>query len=338
LTCVFVWQLLKDNGAAGIAALHAKDAKIELEDSLASNLRGQTSQPQMVTVVPSSGLDGIQAPVARPTIQSLKLGNLADRPQPDVIFGRDSKLLTASGSLGMETVLLIIASDRPNYLQRTLAAVVKYHPRDAVPIVISEDGNDGQVQRVVDSARISLSAGSHLPFRHWHRPNDRSQKFENGYFRLAEHFRWALSEVFHDVSVRRVIILEEDIEVAPDFFEFFGAVAPLLEADKSLLAASAFNDNGFKGLVKDNKQLYRSDFFPGLGWMMTRYGPFVYCAYSLRRSMLRNLWEELAGKWPKAYWDDWLREVLVYLVVYDICYLSTAFAAQATPRPPHYSS
>ncbi len=38
----------------------------------------------------------------------------------------------------------------------------------------------------------------------------------------------------------------------------------------SLVAASAWNDNGVKGLVKDSKALYRSDFFPGLGWMMPR--------------------------------------------------------------------
>lgn len=38
-------------------------------------------------------------------------------------------------------------------------------------------------------------------------------------------------------------------------------------------------------------QLYRSDFFPGLGWMMTQ-----------------QLWSELSPKWPEKYWDDWMRE------------------------------
>jgi hypothetical protein len=36
-------------------------------------------------------------------------------------------------------------------------------------------------------------------------------------------------------------------------------------------AISAWNDNGQKRFVKDEKYLYRSDFFPGLGWMMPRY-------------------------------------------------------------------
>lgn len=45
------------------------------------------------------------------------------------------------------------------------------------------------------------------------------------------------------------------------------------------------------GLVRDPTALYRSDFFPGLGWMMPL-----------------RIWNELSIKWPKAYWDDWLRE------------------------------
>ncbi len=134
-------------------------------------------------------------------------------------------------------------------------------------------------------------------------------------------------------AVNRVIILEEDLEIAPDFFEYFAATSPLLDNDPTLLTISAWNDNGFASLVQDEQQLYRSDFFPGLGWMMTR-----------------KLWDELEPKWPglihlfchlpchptrlthshthplthsltyspthslthslpaEAYWDDWLRE------------------------------
>jgi hypothetical protein len=70
---------------------------------------------------------------------------------------------------------------------------------------------------------------------------------------------------------KRVIILEEDLQISSDFFEFFVAITPLLDSDDTLLAASAWNDNGIQGMVKDNTALYRSDFFPGLGWMMPRY-------------------------------------------------------------------
>lgn len=42
----------------------------------------------------------------------------------------------------------------------------------------------------------------------------------------------------------------------------------------------------------DPSRVLRSDFFPGLGWLMNR-----------------KLWtNELSIKWPDGYWDDWLRE------------------------------
>lgn len=114
------------------------------------------------------------------------------------------------------------------------------------------------------------------------------------------HYGWALNEVFHGatyknvipVPSKRVIVLEEDIHIAPDFFAYFQATARILDKDASLLAISAFNDNGFHSKVSNATRVLRSDFFPGLGWMMNR-----------------ELWDtELAAKWPSGYWDDWLRE------------------------------
>ena len=44
-------------------------------------------------------------------------------------------------------------------------------------------------------------------------------------------------------------------------------------------------------MVQGNDILYRSDFFPGLGWMIKK-----------------PLWDELRPKWPLGFWDDWMRE------------------------------
>ena len=59
------------------------------------------------------------------------------------------------------------------------------------------------------------------------------------------------------------------MELAPDFFGYFTATAPLLDADDSLLCASSWNDHGQAALVRDATRLLRTDFFPGLGWMLT---------------------------------------------------------------------
>lgn len=77
----------------------------------------------------------------------------------------------------------------------------------------------------------------------------------------------------------------DDLDIAPDFYEYFLGTYPLLVNDSSLWCVSAWNDNGKAGLVDEHAPhlLYRTDFFPGLGWMLTR-----------------DLWLELASKWPKS--------------------------------------
>ena len=37
--------------------------------------------------------------------------------------------------------------------------------------------------------------------------------------------------------------------------------------------------------------LHRSDFFPGLGWLLTK-----------------TVWNEIKTNWPKGFWDDWMRK------------------------------
>lgn len=52
-----------------------------------------------------------------------------------------------------------------------------------------------------------------------------------------------------------------------------------------LRCVSAWNDNGKANLIDAShpELLYRTDFFPGLGWMLTK-----------------DLWRELSVKWPKS--------------------------------------
>ena len=85
-----------------------------------------------------------------------------------------------------------------------------------------------------------------------------------GYAYLAVHYGWALGQIFDEPSgYEGVVILEEDIEVAPDFYPYFAATAPLLYMDPTLLCVSAFNDNGQPQYASDAAAVYRSDFFPG---------------------------------------------------------------------------
>ena len=194
-------------------------------------------------------------------------------------------------SSGGQSPLLMFTCRRAEYLRQTLEDVLRYLPRDddcriACPLIVSQDGNDESVAQVVSEFQDRYPEISILHWKH------STKKEPTPYHALARHYEWALKRVFAMQNTQRVIILEEDLHISPDFFSYFETMAPLLDSDETLLAVSAFNDNGIRATVKDPTRVLRSDFFPGLGWMMTK-----------------RLWEkELAPKWPKAYWDDWLRE------------------------------
>ena len=205
----------------------------------------------------------------------------------------------ATPKLGADTVLLVIAFERAESLRRSLGSVLRHHPCGSGPrVVVSQDGGR-ETPRWREAKEEILAAQSYLakkcgpalaPMRVV--VHDQTGGGD-GYHKLARHFGAAFADAFDDAT-RRVIVLEEDLEVAPDFFDFFAAVAPALDGDATLLAASAWNDNGVRGRVDvalDASAVVRSDFFGGLGWMITA-----------------DVWAELAPKWPEAYWDDWLRE------------------------------
>ncbi len=113
----------------------------------------------------------------------------------------------------------------------------------------------------------------------------------------------------------------DDLDISPDFFEYFAATYPILHNDPTLWCVSAWNDNGKSEVVENNaglysslplvdfcmfwlatvdflvifvgvkcchcvmcaELLYRTDFFPGLGWMLEK-----------------RVWSVLESKWPAA--------------------------------------
>jgi alpha-1,3-mannosyl-glycoprotein beta-1,2-N-acetylglucosaminyltransferase len=70
--------------------------------------------------------------------------------------------------------------------------------------------------------------------------------------------------------------VEDDLLFSPDFYQYFVSTSPVLDEDSSVLLISAWNDNGFKGLVADPFELRRTDYFPGLGWLLPRHDRIVF--------------------------------------------------------------
>ncbi|CAL4963264.1 unnamed protein product [Urochloa decumbens] len=184
--------------------------------------------------------------------------------------------------------VVIMACNRPDYLERTVESILKYQTSVAskFPLFISQDGTNGAVKKkALDYKQITYMQHVDLKPVQTERPGELT-----AYYKIAKHYKWALDELFIKHNFARVVILEDDMVIAPDFFDYFEAAAKLLDNDKTIMAVSSWNDNGQKQFVNDPKALYRSDFFPGLGWMLTK-----------------STWIELSPKWPKAYWDDWVR-------------------------------
>lgn len=190
-------------------------------------------------------------------------------------------------------VVVVIAHDRPDLLQTCLDALVHQKDVNSVSLAVSLDDHksfskmDAVVRRAGGGVRIQL----------WHKPADWNHAKESVQWesvsKISEHFNFALREAFDIKRFEFAIFLETDLKVAPDFLWYFRSTAWLLEEDPSLFCVSAWNDNGFNELVSDERRLFRTDYFPGLGWMIQK-----------------DTWLQIQGKWPRwpsTGWDHWFR-------------------------------
>jgi len=187
--------------------------------------------------------------------------------------------------------LLLFSCNRPT-VNRALDLLLTYRPnKEHFPIIVTQDCGHKDTQAVIESYGDQIIFIQQPDLSEPVIP-PKEKKFK-GYFKIARHYGWALNKTFVDMAFDQVIVVEDDLEISPDFFEYFSATLPLLKQDKSLWCVSAWNDNGKAGLINETapELLYRTDFFGGLGWMLTK-----------------ELWTELMVKWPRSYWDDWMRE------------------------------
>ncbi|XP_063908346.1 alpha-1,3-mannosyl-glycoprotein 2-beta-N-acetylglucosaminyltransferase [Zophobas morio] len=187
--------------------------------------------------------------------------------------------------------ILVFACNRVS-VSKCLDRLIQYRPDpDKFPIIVSQDCNHEETTETIKryGSQVSLIQ---QPDQSDIQVPPKEKKFK-GYFKIARHYGWALNQMFFNFNFSTVIVVEDDLEVAPDFFEYFLGTYHILMRDASLWCISAWNDNGKEGLVNEDRPelLYRTDFFPGLGWMLTK-----------------SLWLELYTKWPRAYWDDWIRD------------------------------
>jgi alpha-1,3-mannosyl-glycoprotein beta-1,2-N-acetylglucosaminyltransferase len=234
-------------------------------------------------VVEVAGKKPSISPVAVNEID-IKTVTQAHNLKANAITKQSKTNLKGNESVGPDDVLpvLVLSCDRTS-VKRCLDLLIKYRPSvEHHPIIVSQDcGHE-------PTAAVIQSYGNQI--KHIRQP-DLSSNFDAktraliGYYKIARHYKWALTQVFDVMKYKAAILVEDDLDIAVDFFEYFTATRAILQKDPSLWCVSAWNDNGKQNFVDSSKPdlLYRSDFFPGLGWMLTS-----------------SLWDELKDKWPAA--------------------------------------
>ena len=113
--------------------------------------------------------------------------------------------------------------------------------------------------------------------------------------RIDQHIFFALRQAFTP-EYRYGILLEEDLELSPDFVELMVLAAPLLDSDNTLFCVSGWNDNGRSQVEANPSRLMRTDVFNNLSFLFRR------------EEALKIL-----ARWP-GYdfwgWDQWMRTEL----------------------------
>jgi hypothetical protein len=107
-----------------------------------------------------------------------------------------------------------------------------------------------------------------------------------------DHLRLMLHVFFECFKYPAVLLLEDDMKLAPDFFEFYAATQWLLASDSSLYCLSAWNPVGHKQQRVSPRRIVRSDFSPGRGWMLSR-----------------QMGLQLLAAWPQGEAVDWQQHV-----------------------------
>eukprot|EP00761_Pharyngomonas_kirbyi_P006807 gb/GECH01006816.1/.p1 GENE.gb/GECH01006816.1/~~gb/GECH01006816.1/.p1 ORF type:complete len:387 (+),score=88.35 gb/GECH01006816.1/:1-1161(+) len=193
--------------------------------------------------------------------------------------------------------ILVLTFDRTEYLEKTLNRLYEQIEQsslsDRFDVIVSQDGDTSQVTHFLHNQQLKRPQLRHLMHdrsNNVYPPN--TKKSFLAYFAIAQHYKWALQQVFSlPEQYNRALVLEDDLEIAPDALEYFNAMSWLLDADPTLMCISGWNDQGMDEYVVDPSAFHRTDLFPGLGWMLSR-----------------NLWNEIQDRWPQGFWDDRLRE------------------------------
>lgn len=127
--------------------------------------------------------------------------------------------------------VLVFACNRVS-ITKCLDNLIKYRPNaEQFPIIVSQDCGDEATKNVILSYKEQVTLIQQPDQSDIFVP-PKEKKFK-GYYKIARHYGWALNSTFGK-GYEYVIIVEDDLNVAPDFYEYFSGTHYLLKQDPSL--------------------------------------------------------------------------------------------------------
>jgi hypothetical protein len=232
----------------------------------------------------------------------------------------------------------VLSLSRASGFQRSQLFVfqdaVGKHPAmdDTLESLVYRGGEDGAPDENSNNRGLLLREQW---YRHIH-PHNLGKDGRNTHVLIARHYKHVLTTMFDELEVPNLILLEEDLLVSKDFLHYFAAVAPLVESDPTLYLASAWNDQGFEGMVLSEERHTRRNLAAAAAGVGTNGSLAAAASESAAASaavvlgttaaggstgihradhfpglgwlLPRKLWsQELKHKWPGMVWDVWLR-------------------------------
>lgn len=189
-----------------------------------------------------------------------------------------------------DSIAILLMSCNLFTISRTLDLLVQYRPSNQqFPILVAQGCDHDSTIKLIRSYK-EVHFVFHKDWSSFLFPFE--QEYQQSNFHSAEQYRWILDLTFNYYGFQAAVVLRNDLLVSPDFYEYFSATLPILQTDPTLWCVSAWNDNGKLELVDINATdlLYRTDSFPGMGWMLTK-----------------SVWLELEPKWPDIYLETWMQ-------------------------------
>ncbi|XP_047468750.1 protein O-linked-mannose beta-1,2-N-acetylglucosaminyltransferase 1-like [Penaeus chinensis] len=154
-------------------------------------------------------------------------------------------------------VALVTAKRLPMVLRQVFK--IRQNPGGAdTPLVIFVDGHNPEAEKLGKILNITVVFHDNpAPIGSIHRVN--------------QHIKFSLDKVFKMYPESdKAIILEDDLNIAPDFISYFHQTALLMKFDKTVSIVNAYNYNAYPHTASDPARIYRVQSYPYYGWMTRR--------------------------------------------------------------------